>query len=204
MSILKAIEVPIPVWHKFQMIKIIKLFFILYSVLTLFGCATLSYQEPTIGPRAKVRFTTNTYDIMVIRGYSSQGCDNEQELMRLRVGSLINSNPKSLGMPLGDGYHKNAAKEVYMKTNEPHRLMFNGTKSSYKVIHSCGVFVEQEFLPNKQYEMNYIWHNNTCYVSIYEIKNNAQDKWIRDLIRVQDNRIVNEKCLKVFKQTRWS
>ena len=186
------------------MIKIIKLFFIFYSVLTLFGCATLSYQEPTTGSRAKVRFTTNTYSPMVIRSYSSQDCDNEQELMRLRVGPLINSNPKSLDMPWGDEYHKNAAKEVYMKANEPYRLMFNGAQSSYGVIHSCGVFVEQTFLLNKQYEMNYIWHNDTCYVSIYEIKKNVQDKWIRDLIRIQDNRIFNEKCLKTFKQTRWS
>lgn len=193
------------------MIKIIKLFFI-FSVLTLFGCATLSYQEPTIEPRAKVRFTTNTSDPMVIRSYNSQDCDNEQELMRLRVGFVINSNPKTLGMPLGEEYHKNATKEVYMKANQPYRLMFSGTKFSYKVIGSCGVtvipscgvFVEQEFLPNKQYEMNYIWHNDTCYVSIYEIKNNAQNKWVRDMIRVQDNRIFNKKCLKTFKQTRYS
>lgn len=145
-------------------------FLLLVFVSGLIGCSTLKYVEPQEGDRARVRFATNSESITVVRGYSDLECNNEQELMRLRDGPLVNSAKKSLGMPLSD-FSKNAAKEVYFRSSEEIIIMFFGAESIGNVIYSCAVPLKASFQKNRDYELFFDFKYSTCQVVFTEIVN---------------------------------
>lgn len=159
------------------------------------GCSSLSYREPTEGPRARVRFGTDTTAITVLLAYDDAGCiANEQEWMRLRVGALVRSAPKRLEMPLWD-HHENAAKEVYVSTSTPLNAMFVG--GSYAIdsraitTYSCGVPFTYAFEPGKDYQVAFAWLPQNCSVTVSEIV--RQDEVHVLLTRaVFDNRLSNQ------------
>ncbi|MCL1125403.1 hypothetical protein [Shewanella surugensis] len=131
------------------------------TVLLLFGfivsgCSTVKYVEPSEGPTAKVRFSSDLKEIVVVRAYDDSGCSNEREWMRLRKGFLFNSDPRILDIPLSDGIHKNAFKEFYITSGEEHVFMFKGIVVSNAVIHSCGVPIKVVFESGKMYEVKLI------------------------------------------------
>ena len=108
--------------------------FVFLVLLQQISCSTLVYTEPKEEPQARVRFITNTTSISVLRSYEGDNCaNNENEWMRLRVGHLINSTPKKLGIPLWQ-YQENSAKEVYVKADQNKYFMFFGNVTSTQFV----------------------------------------------------------------------
>jgi hypothetical protein len=175
--------------------------FLLFHVLWLTGCASLSYQEPTEGSRARVRFVSTSESITILRVYDDASCTrNESEWMRLRAGTLINSTPKRLGMPLWN-YHKNAAKEVYVAAKKSIHGMFFGGKNIQSTVYSCGVPFSFTFSENVDYEIAYQWRPRLCSVSIAEIVR-MNDSWSLKEVGKFDSLAndLNRGCLKRYKE----
>lgn len=172
-------------------------------LLSLMGCASLSYQEPQQGSRARVRFVTTSTAPTVLRAYDDAGCTtNETEWMRLRTGPLVNSSPKSLGMPLWN-HHENAAKEVYVDAGKRLHGMFQGGEVIGLTMHSCGVPFAFDFAKDSDYEVKYHFIPRQCYVTISQIVPNGSDWSYKPLARF-DNRTTpaNAACLEQFKKIR--
>lgn len=175
--------------------------------LLLSGCASLSYQEPVQGPRARVRFATDTDSLVVLRAYDDMSCNqNETEWMRLRAGYLLNSNPKKLGMPLWK-HHENAAKEVYVATNKEMYALFSGGEQLGNTIYSCGVPFSYKFSENTDYEVKFHWNPRNspgaCLTTISQIVQNGSDWDLKEVARF-DNQTndSNRGCLSQFKRAR--
>ncbi|WP_156962144.1 hypothetical protein [Candidatus Paracaedibacter symbiosus] len=174
-------------------------------VLTIAGCASVTYEEPKSGSVARVRFVTNTDGGTIVRGYRSKECDGEYEMMRLRNGFLFNSDPRRLGIPLWN-YHKNAAKEFFISAGIPQVYMFEGNELNERYSYKCGTVMQQIFEAGKDYEINYKWHKSNCTLRIYEIKTSTSGSAEKVLLQERGNRLSSEfsnACLQKFKQVRW-
>lgn len=180
-----------------------KIILLMVASLCLTGCASLSYQEPTQGSRARVRFVTTSSSPTVLRAYDDINCtQNEIEWMRLRVGYLLNSNPKTLGMPLWS-YHENAAKEVYVDASKQMNGMFFGSERVGMTIYSCGAPFSFTFSENTDYEVKYQWSPNQCSATISQFVPKGAD-WDLKEVEKFDNRVndSNRGCLAQFKKPR--
>jgi hypothetical protein len=153
----------------------------LIAVLLLMSCSALRYEEPPSGPRARVRFVTDTKEIAVLRAYDDAGCSqNETEWMRLRNGPLITSTRKSLGMPLWK-YNDNAAKEVYVEAGRQFNWLFVSADRTLQFspimlagvipyeLHLCGVPFSYTFDETKDYEIALNWSRTTCRVVVSQV-----------------------------------
>lgn len=159
------------------------------------GCSSITYKEPESGPKARVRFATDSESVTTVRSYSSTKCDNEQHMMGLRKGFLLNPNEKQLGIPLWD-YHKNAAKEVFVTANIPQIYLFASNKEIYymrnQYLLNCGVFIKQQFEAGKDYEISYKWDNNKCFAEISEIKLNSSGNYEKVLLQKRGSELTND------------
>lgn len=189
------------------MVDIMKNTFLMFAVLCLTGCATLGYQEPMAGPRARVRFVTTSNEVTVLRAYDDANCtQNESEWMRLRVGVFLNSSPKTLGMPLWN-YHKNSAKEVFVEANKQITAMFfssetkvTGMMTTYQF---CATPFSYSFSENNDYEVKFLWNPRQCQVTISEFVRNGESWSLSEVARF-DNKVneSNRGCLEQFKKLR--
>lgn len=173
--------------------------------LLVLGCAsTMSYKEPTQGDRARVRFATNTEDVAVLRSYDDASCTvNESEWMRLRVGPLVASAPKRMGMPLWN-HHENAAKEVYVSSARPYTFLFSGSVRQGLTARLCGVPLTYTFEANKDYQVDYIQTGQSCAAVVSELAG-VGDAGSKAALRTYDNRVTpgNAGCLEQFRKARW-
>ena len=167
------------------------------------ACSTLNYQEPTSGPRARVRFVTDTTDITVVRSYGDLDCStDEQEWMRLRKGVLLNSSPKQLGIPLWPN-EPNAAKEVYVQAGKPLSVMFYGSERVGTTLHTCGVPIFFTFEEGRDYEVRYHQLSPQCDVSVSQVVGDPAGA-VKKRLAEFSNRVTaqNTGCLAAFKKTR--
>jgi hypothetical protein len=177
-------------------------FFFLFTI----GCSSIRYTEPTTGPTARVRFAVDTESVTVVWGYKTENCENEEEWMRLRNGPLVNSSPKTLGMPLWN-YHKNAAKEFYVSTERPLIVIFKGSETSFEirgvVTYLCAVPIIYQF-EDKDYEVSFNWHKKQCTVDVFEIVKTESGAHEKRLLKAFDNKVRfnNADCMKAFKKLR--
>ena len=172
-------------------------------LMSLMGCASLSYQEPQQGNRARVRFVTTSTAPTVLRAYDDEACSrNETEWMRLRSGPLINSSPKSLGMPLWN-HHPNAAKEVYVDASKRMHGLFIGEEVAGLTVYRCGVPIAFDFSKDSDYEVKYHFATKQCYVTISQIVPNGSD-WSSKQVARFDNRTTpaTAACLEQFNKLR--
>lgn len=167
---------------------LLKLVILLFST-SLIGCQTLSYQEPVIGDRARVRFATNTNSISILYGYDDASCStNEQEWMRLRTGVLVNSSPKLLNIPFNK-HSKNAAKEVYVQAGKELHFLYSGESGGAVAVtaeymylfalKTCGNSFSYKFEKNKDYEVFFNWDESNrlgCKTTISEIDINSSNE----------------------------
>lgn len=183
--------------------KSLPLFLIIFATTSITGCSTLSYEEPDSGPKARVRFATEFEGITVLRTYDDKSCRiNETEWMRLRNGTLINTHEKYLGLPLNK-YHKNAAKEVYVRAGKEITGMFTGSEIKEGVVYSCGVPFSYTFDDKKDYEVEFTWSRRHCRANIYEIVNTS-GQWSRESKKSYSNDITpdNAGCFSQFSKSR--
>ena len=176
---------------------------LILAVLFLAGCASLSYKEPTQGPRAQVRFVTTSVSPTILRVYDDRNCSsNETEWMRLQKSYTLNSSPKRLNMPLWD-YHENAAKEVYVTANKKIYGMFFGSEASGSTIYSCGTPFSFTFKDNMMYEVKYNWNPSFCTTTISSLEKNGNNWKFLELAKF-DNRLndTNRYCFEQFKKQR--
>ena len=140
------------------------------------ACNSLQYSEPQAGERARVRFATTSESVTVLFGYGDNQCNEENELMRLRNGPLLNSSPKKLGIPLW-AFNDNAAKEVYVAADRPFNAMFKGqtlTSATYRT-HTwthCGAPFSVTFKANHDYEVKF--EEQRCVLEVNEIIANSR------------------------------
>lgn len=186
----------------------LKTAYALLLVLAASGCAapSLTYVEPLQGDRARVRFSTGTTGVTIVRSYDDSGCrTNEKEWMRLIQGDapLIESAPRRLGMP-GWYQHKNAAKEVYVDASRPHTFLFVGNETSGTSIYRCGVPMTFQFEKNRDYELSFHLMSAQCKVTVFELNEKASGP-VRTALKTFDNYISpeTEMCLQQFKKQRW-
>lgn len=181
---------------------------LLMGAAALSACTSLTYQEPTAGDRARVRFVTDSRSPTVLRAYGDPSCQTaEAEWMRLRNGPLINSSPRKLGLPLWS-YHDNAAKEVYVESGKPLNLMFYGAEviqatATTQTVESCAVPWSYSFAPNRDYEVTFHSGGKSCRVSVQEFTGNGDQAHTREVASF-DNRLSDRTagCMAVFKKTR--
>jgi len=140
--------------------------------------------------------------IVTVLGYDDSKCEtNEQELMRLRSGFLMNSNPKRLGMPLWR-FHDNGAKEVFVDADRPFNALFSGTEIGSPTTYRCGVPISFQFKDKLNYEVEYFWGRQTCSVTVSQIEG-GESPVLRKLATFE-NRVTgsNAQCLATFKKLR--
>jgi hypothetical protein len=177
--------------------------FVALSALLLSGCSALVYQEPTSGPRARVRFVTDSYMITVLRTYSDKNCSDETEWLRLRNAKIfLNSSPKRLGMPLWR-HHEHAAKEVYVATDKPVFGMMQSEDMEYSRIYTCAAPFAYKFQQDVDYEVNFNFSKAQCTVQISKIVQTAKGPRLQQLAEF-DNRVQegSEGCMAAFKKKR--
>ena len=173
--------------------------FLLFLAVFLAGCSSLGYIEPTSGEVARLRIVNATNDQVIVFGYETIDCKGETRWMTLLNGYLVNSTPKSLGMPMW-GFHKNGAKEIYVSTAKPLRLMLKG----YNGNQTCAVPVNLK-LGEKDYELAFSYEKmDGCLVDFYKIRKN-ENGFVRELNSQFSNHVSekNGNCMKPFKQLRW-
>jgi hypothetical protein len=182
--------------------------FIVFVIALLTACTLLKYQEPTQGPRARVRFVTNTSEITVLRTYDDVNCTvNESEWMRLRDGPFFHGSPKTLGLPLWS-YHRNAAKEVYVEANKQINGMFFGEDVDhmvlYRALYQCGVPFYFSFKENTDYEVKFHWSRTQCTAAVSQFVRNGENWSLLELARF-DNQIndSNRGCLTQLRRWRF-
>ena len=173
------------------------------------GCAapSLTYVEPLDGDRARVRFSTVTTGVTVVRAYDDPGCaSNEKEWMRLIAGEspVIKSTPKRLGMP-GWYQHTNAAKEVYVDASKPLTFLFAGNETRGATAYRCGVPLTFKFEKGRDYQLAYHMAPPTqCFVIVSEVNEDASGPTSTVLERFGNHiRPEAEMCLQQFKKQRW-
>jgi hypothetical protein len=143
-------------------------------LLALAGCATLRYQEPASGPRARVRFVTNSASVTVVSGAERPRCEGgEEEWMRLRVGSDLGSTKRRLGIPLWH-YGDNAAMEVYVRTDRPLLgVISSATNRPFGASGphlECAVAYQAELREGEDYEVGYVaLADGLCLVGVSRI-----------------------------------
>jgi hypothetical protein len=181
------------------------------------GCASVSYTEPADGPRTRVRFAVGEEAVptglplesenAVVYGFADANCSDGREWMALLNGFLVNSDPRSLGMPLAD-YHRNAAKEFYVSTAQPMTIMFIGGASSFNGVtttdYYCPVLVSVPLTTGTDYEFVYRPFGNTrCAVEMNELVSGEAGPE-RHLVRRFENvlRGVPAGCIEFFNRVR--
>jgi hypothetical protein len=168
------------------------------------GCNSLSYQEPTQGARARVRFVTTSGAPTVLRVYDDANCtQNETEWMRLKMGdSIMRGDLKTLGMPLWK-HDKNAAKEVYVDASKKLHGMFFGGDQIGKTVYSCGVPFSFTFSEHNDYEVKFHWAPHQCWVTVSQIVPNGST-WSLTYLKTFDSytNASNRGCLSQFKRAR--
>jgi len=81
------------------------------------GCVTVGYQEPAAGPRARVRFSTNSTSEAIVYGFEQPGCEGREEAwLRLRAGA--GGSPQRLGLALWD-FEPGAGRGVWGRADRP-------------------------------------------------------------------------------------
>ena len=194
------------------------LYVVVIISVVLTGCASLLYTEPMAGPRARVRFVTETEGVTVLRVYDDTQCTtNETEWMRLRHGILLRyilSTPKVLGMPLWK-YHKNAAKEVFVEANKLLNGLFTGSETVWVLGNSegstqsdsfftrtewrrsgilegtdyhCATPFSFRFSESEDYEVTFRWDRGNCSVVISQFAVNNAGPSLLEVARF-DNRV---------------
>ncbi len=176
------------------------------TLLWLTACAMpiLRYQEPTQGPRARVRFVTDSTDAAILRVYDDSNCTlNETEWMRLGNRHYLKTNPKTLGLPLWH-YNESAATEVYVEAGKPLNAMFFGAERALAVVFSCATPFSFSFSENTDYEVSFRWSRKQCFVTISQFVHNG-DSWFLSEVAKFDNQVdtSNSGCLAEFKKWRF-
>lgn len=178
---------------------------LLLSLLVL-GCASVSYQEPQGGERARVRFAIgpSVEGVGTVRGYQDEDCNGEREWMRLVNGFYIRAEPRRLQMPLWD-FHDNGAKEFYVAANEPLFFMFQSELSTFgtaTTIYTCAVPITFQPEADADYELILHMHSRTtCEVEFSEIVSDGDDA-ARERLGIFKN-FANEGCIAAFHRFRW-
>ena len=108
-------------------------------------------------------------------------------------------------MPLSDGMHKNAYKEILMPANQDLTFMFNGAVSIGPSTYKCDVPVRVNVEENKNYEFNFRYFRSYCYVSFEQIDKNENGQYMKRIIKKFTNKMdsFNDECIKKFKSVRW-
>lgn len=168
------------------------------------GCSSTSHLELEMGDLSRVRFATNETDVVVVRAYESTECNGESEWMRLRKGELINSSPKSLGIPL-QTYHKNGFKEFNVPAEKENIIMFVGATQMGSQVYSCGVPLNIQFLERgKDYEFFYQMGFNACTVTVSEIQPSTSGEVTKNVLKIYQNdpEGFGKSCMELFKKQR--
>lgn len=169
-----------------------------------FGCSTVGYEEPTRGATAAVRFSSNATDVVVVFRYKDSDCTGETEWMRLRKGFLLNSSPKSLGIPLAENLHPNAYKEFRVLADTDHVFLFKGQTNTAFRVNTCAVPVKANFRAGGKYEINYDYGVTECAVEVNEILRtdsaSSRKKKIDTFSYIASG--FGEGCMDAFKQVR--
>lgn len=175
---------------------------VVISLALLAGCAgTQKYDEPSEGPRARVRFASTANYWAILYSYGDKTCKtDEREWMRLYGSYLFGdeTNP-SLGMPLPLPLHTfptGTVKEVYVSA-DPHYLMFQSarqgigperitetfvstTKTSLlSSAFFCGTPFSMEFEKGKDYEIVFHFQGSSCSVDIFDIAKDEGGEYYR-------------------------
>jgi hypothetical protein len=177
--------------------------FTIAASLSVAACSTLTYQEPTSGQRARVRFVTDSNEVSVLRTYGDGNCaTNEVEWLRLRNGPLLNSSPRRLGMPLWS-YHANAAKEVYVETNKKIYGIFQGGEYTGVRTYLCGTPFSYSFQENSDYEVRFKWAPKECRVTVSQVADNQKGFELQELATFSNQATeANKGCLAAFNKPR--
>lgn len=124
--------------------------------------------------------------------------------MALLDGYLVNSDPRSLGIPLSN-YHRNAAKEFYVSTAQPMNIMFVGDMASFNGVSQtttyCPVMISAPLTPGVDYEFVYVANGaRSCIVQMSEIMAGPNGAAQRNVIRTFDNGFdeVSPGCIDFF------
>ena len=173
-------------------------------IVLLSGCSSINYEEPLNGPRAKVRFTSDSESVTVVYGYEDSNCQGEKEWMRLRKGYLVNSSPKTLNIPFANNLHENQFKEFYLNSTREYVFMFIGSNMSYQKTYSCGVPAKISIDEGKMYELSYNYSPQYCTASFFEIKGNENSGFQKVKIADFTNRPAGfgKQCSEMFKKSR--
>lgn len=178
------------------------------------SCASVSYTEPQDGPRARVRFAVGEavsrdgavalwQENAVVYGFSDAECSNGDHWMNLLDGFLVNSDPRSLNMPLWS-YHQNAAKEFYVSAAQPVTVMFVGDMGTFNGVSGatffCPVIVTAPLTAGADIEFVFrAYGPRVCMVEMSELVSGASGPERRTIRRFDNSaQEVSAGCIAFF------
>lgn len=133
------------------------------------GCSvnTSRWRDVEDGPRARVRFATEGTGITVLYRYDDIDCrKGESEMMRLRLGPVLDPKPpRSLGMP-SPRFHENAAQEVFVEAGRLFVGRFEAGEDYGLVGFSCVVPFAFDVEADADYEVLVRPRMEGCSVSV--------------------------------------
>jgi hypothetical protein len=180
---------------------------VVLGLLLLSACASVSYEEPASGERARVRFgiDSSVTDLTVVRSYQDAECNDEREWLRLVNGFTLRQDIRRLGLPETVQFHENGMQELYVDAGRPLYFMFEGSSTRSGIYtsttYSCGVPVAVSLEPNQDYELVLTSGLQRCFVTFSRIPGGNKDR--RDVIRVFQNIDVSQGCRQAFERGRW-
>jgi hypothetical protein len=149
------------------------------------ACASVTYEQPASGDRARVRFAVIDgfraglpASTATVFNYDDENCKGQRQWMYLINGLYARPDPRRLDMPLWD-FHDNGAKEFYVESGRPLYFMIatdaftgGGLYGSTSVICAVPVFVT--FETDHDYELLFqLRDTRTCTVTMNEIVNDT-------------------------------
>ena len=176
---------------------------IFVCLMGLTACTGVSYEEPTSGPLAQVRFSTDFDGLVNIRQYENNACEGEQTIFKIRNEMMLNSPVRDLNMPLSS-LRQEASKEVHVPAGKTMHLLFDAYKAyDDGYMYRCGNFISPVFEQGKMYELHFSMEKVSCSIRWSEIKQLDSGAWNKSEIDFIDSKIMpNKNCLSKFKESR--
>ncbi|WP_068316260.1 hypothetical protein [Polycladidibacter hongkongensis] len=137
-----------------------------------------------------------------VRRFDDKQCKvNPKELARLRVGYLLNSSEKRLGIPGIKAFHKNAAQELVIRAEKEFTYLVTGSNVSGSTTYSCAVPFSLKAKAGQKLEVSFSSNSGiVCRVTVSEITGGTAEKAIRKPIGTYTNLLSKgyEGCSEAF------
>jgi hypothetical protein len=139
------------------------------------GCAT--YQEPSAGSIAQIRFVTS--GAATVETFDPANCAAGRRTRIASLGALLNSSGrKKMGLPLGTEFEDQRLTEVNIPADQSFYFSM-GVAYGNSVVTSCRIDMRLDPSPGRIYEAAFEYRDSKCRMEVNEIVAGGEGKYRR-------------------------